>query len=273
MISRMELIGDDKVGILDKKMDSFDLCRQTALRKDSEEDDEAFMLVDLDVVFEKFALWKRELPMVEPFYAVKCNTDQVLVRTLAALGTGFDCASRNEIDIVMDMGVNPERIIYANPCKTRSFITHAKERNVTMMTFDNFEELVKVAKLHPEAEMILRIAVSDPTATCNLNLKFGADPVKVAPQLLVEAKQLHVNVIGISFHVGSGCNDPSAFHEALGHARRLYDIGVSLGFTMKLVDLGGGYPGTPYHITFEKVSVSSNCLFKHLSVDPSQHLL
>lgn len=250
----MELIGDSKIGILDKKVNTLDLCRQIAIGKSNDEDDDAFILLDLNAVFEQFALWKRELPMVEPFYAVKCNTDQVLLRTLAALGMGFDCASRNEIDIVMDMGVNAERIIYANPCKTRSFIAHAKERNVTKMTFDNSEELVKVAKLHPEAEMILRIAVSDPTATCPLNLKFGADPVKVAPQLLAEAKQLHVNVIGISFHVGSGCNDPSAFHEALSHVRKLFDIGVSLGLTMKLVDIGGGYPGAPYHISFENIA-------------------
>ncbi|VDN32621.1 unnamed protein product, partial [Cylicostephanus goldi] len=165
-----------------------------------------------------------------PFYAVKCNTDLVLIRILASLGVGFDCASREEIDIVMDMGVTPDRIIYANPCKTRSFIMHAKERNVTMMTFDNAEELEKVAGLHPDAEMILRIAVSDPTATCPLNLKFGANPVKEAPQLLVQAKQLGVEVVGISFHVGSGCNDPTAYREAVAHARNLMDIGEGLGF-------------------------------------------
>ncbi|KIH55519.1 Pyridoxal-dependent decarboxylase, pyridoxal binding domain protein [Ancylostoma duodenale] len=239
MIKQMEIIGDSKVGILDGEAD---------------ENDDAFMLVDLDVVFERFALWKRELPMIEPFYAVKCNTDRVLVRNLAALGAGFDCASREEIDIVMDMGVTADRIIYANPCKTRSFITHAKERNVTMMTFDNAEELVKVARLHPDAEMILRIAVSDPTATCPLNLKFGADPVKAAPQLLVQAKQLGVEVVGISFHVGSGCNDPTAYREALAHARNLMDIGEGLGFRMKILDLGGGYPGSPHHTSFESIA-------------------
>ncbi|KAK6014725.1 Pyridoxal-dependent decarboxylase, pyridoxal binding domain protein, partial [Ostertagia ostertagi] len=203
-----------------------------------------------------------------PFYAVKCNTDRVLVRTLAALGAGFDCASREEIDIVrvqvpslrrtvlevMDMGVRPEKIIYANPCKTRSFITHAKERNVSMMTFDSVEELAKIAHLHPDAKMILRIAVSDPTARCPLNLKFGADPVRKAPHLLVHAKELGVDVIGISFHVGSGCNDPSAFREALTHARHLIELGRGLGFDMNLVDLGGGYPGTLQQTSFEDIA-------------------
>lgn len=52
--------------------------------------------------------------------------------------------------------------------------------------------------------MILRIAVSDPTAQCPLNVKFGCDPVSEAPRLLHKAKELGVAVIGISFHVGSG---------------------------------------------------------------------
>ncbi|VDO44785.1 unnamed protein product [Haemonchus placei] len=255
MITQMELIGDSKVvGIADGEVDALSMCRQIARNYDKDNIDEAFMLVDLDVVFDRFLLWKRELPMIEPFYAVKCNTDRVLVRTLAALGTGFDCASREEIDIVMDLGVSAERIVYANPCKTRSFITHAKERNVSMMTFDSAEELVKVAQLHPQAKMILRIAVSDPTARCPLNLKFGADPVKMAPQLLIHAQELGVDVIGISFHVGSGCNDPTAYREALAHARHLIELGRGLGLDMTLVDLGGGYPGTPQQTSFEDVS-------------------
>ncbi|KAK6057363.1 Pyridoxal-dependent decarboxylase, pyridoxal binding domain protein [Cooperia oncophora] len=254
MISQMELIGDSKVGIADSETDAISMCRQIARNYDKDNIDDAFMLVDLDVVFDRFLLWKREMPMIEPFYAVKCNTDPVLVRTLAALGAGFDCASREEIDVVMNMGVWPEKIIYANPCKTRSFITYAKERNVSMMTFDSVEELAKVAHLHPDAKMILRIAVSDPTARCPLNLKFGADPVKGAPQLLVHAKELGVNVIGISFHVGSGCNDPTAFRKALAEARHLVELGRGLGFDMNLVDLGGGYPGTVQDTSFEQIA-------------------
>ncbi|CAI4227077.1 unnamed protein product [Auanema sp. JU1783] len=254
MISDMELIGEHKVGILDNNIDALALAKEIAHNKDAQENDEAFMLVNLDVILDRFRLWKRELPMIEPFYAVKCNTDKVLVRVLASLGTGFDCASREEIDIVMDMGVGADRVIYANPCKTRSFIAHARDRDVKMMTFDNAEELEKIAKIYPQAEMILRIAVSDPTAACPLNLKFGADPVSAAPQLLKTAQRLSVNVIGISFHVGSGCNDASAYYTAIMHARTLFDIGKGLGFNMKILDMGGGFPGAEHHMPFETIA-------------------
>ncbi|CAI2353582.1 unnamed protein product [Caenorhabditis sp. 36 PRJEB53466] len=254
MITQMELIGDNKIGVLPKKVDQLQMCREIAASKDLTENDSSFMLVDLDKITERFNLWKRELPMIEPFYAVKCNTDPVLVRILASLGCGFDCASKEEIDIVMACGVAAERIIYANPCKTRGFIHHAMERDVRMMTFDNPEELLKIAKLHPNAEMILRIAVSDPTATCPLNLKFGCDPVLAAPQLLKTAHEEGVNVIGISFHVGSGCNDATAYRTALSHAKNLCEIGEGMGFKMDIIDMGGGFPGAEHHNPFEKIA-------------------
>ena len=73
--------------------------------------------MNLNVVHKKMALWKAKLPQVkvclvklicfinkylisQPYYAVKCNNDIVLLRTLASLGVGFDCASRDEIDTV-----------------------------------------------------------------------------------------------------------------------------------------------------------------------------
>ncbi|CAI5451932.1 unnamed protein product [Caenorhabditis angaria] len=250
----MELIGNDKVGILSEKFDVKQLARDIATNKDLQLNDSSFMVVSIDKIIERFQLWKQQLPMIEPFYAVKCNTDPVLVRILATLGCGFDCASREEIDIVMNTGVTADRLIYANPCKTRSFIAHAMQRDVRMMTFDNAEELVKVAKLHPNAEMILRIAVSDPTATCPLNLKFGCDPVLVAPQLLKKAYDEGVNVVGISFHVGSGCNDATAYKVALQHAKNLCEIGEGFGFKMDIIDMGGGFPGSEHKNSFENIA-------------------
>jgi ornithine decarboxylase len=49
--------------------------------------------------------------------AVKANPDLNIVRTLHVLGSGFDCASKTEIEEVLLVGVPPQNIIYANPCK------------------------------------------------------------------------------------------------------------------------------------------------------------
>ena len=83
---------------------------------------------------------------------MKCNGDQNLIRLLAYLGAGFDCASKKEIQTVLDLGVSPDRIIYANPCKQASYIKYAYKNGVNCMTFDNEQELYKIKENHPQAK-------------------------------------------------------------------------------------------------------------------------
>lgn len=71
---------------------------------------------------------------------------------MAALGAGFDCASRGEIQKVTDMGVPPEKIVYAQTVKITSHIQYAAEKNVKWIIFDNETELFKMKKLYPTAE-------------------------------------------------------------------------------------------------------------------------
>lgn len=59
--------------------------------------EEPLYIVDLGRVVRLFEAWRRALPRVAPFYAVKCFTDKAVIATLAALGAGFDCASEYEV--------------------------------------------------------------------------------------------------------------------------------------------------------------------------------
>ncbi|KAL7670216.1 hypothetical protein ACOME3_005156 [Neoechinorhynchus agilis] len=77
---------------------------------DEYQSDEAFFVVSLQDVCDKYIRWMMLMPRVKPFYAVKCNTDQVLLQLLSHLGLGFDCASKTEIQLISDLGVRPERI-------------------------------------------------------------------------------------------------------------------------------------------------------------------
>ena len=78
---------------------------------------DAFYVVDLAEVAHKYDEWVTQLPRARPFYAVKCNDDPVIVRTLKDLGAGFDCASKGEISMALSVGVKPEDIIFAHPAK------------------------------------------------------------------------------------------------------------------------------------------------------------
>lgn len=254
---RLESFGDHKIRIVPPKhVDTLQFARLIANEKDANNNDDAFGVLNLSCLIDRYFEWKQKLPRIEPFYAVKCNDDPVLLRVLASLGAGFDCASRGEIEAVASIKCVDvtSRIVFANPCKIRSHIAAASAIGVVLMTFDNVEELHKMAANHKAPETILRIGVSDPSALCQLGGKYGAEPLSAAPRLLESAAELGIRVVGVSFHVGSGCRDPRAFGVAIAHARRLFNFGKSLGHKMRILDIGGGFPGfDSIEVTFDKI--------------------
>ncbi len=159
---------------------------------------------------------------------------------LSLLGTGFDCASKNEIEQVLNMGVEPSRIIYAQPCKTNSYLRYVANQGVRQMTFDNADELRKIARMYPDAELYLRILTDDSSSLCRLSLKFGAS-LDSTDDLLALARELGLNVVGVSFHVGSGASDPCAFLKAVQDAHVVFQQAASHGFSLKTLDVGGGF--------------------------------
>ncbi|KAI1424393.1 ornithine decarboxylase [Xylaria sp. FL1777] len=208
-------------------------------------DEDTFFVGDLGEVYRQHMRWKKNLPRVKPFYAVKCNPDPKVLQLLAGLGTGFDCASKAEIEQVLDIGVDPSRIIYAQPCKTNSYVRFVASQGVKQMTFDNADELRKIAKLFPDAELFLRILTDDSSSLCRLSLKFGAS-LDATDDLLRLAKELGLNVVGVSFHVGSGASDPLAFLKAVQDADAVFKQGYAHGFEMKTLDVGGGFSGDSF---------------------------
>lgn len=221
----------------------------------------AFFVADLGQIYRQHIKWQKHLPNVTPFYAVKANPDPVVLGLLAALGAGFDCASMNEINMVAQLGVNPSRVIFANPCKPTSYVKHAARNGVDMTTFDNVDELHKMARVHPGAKLVLRILTDDSKAVCRLGLKFGA-PLVAVPTLLAKARELSLNVIGISFHVGSGCYDTGAFADAIARARKAFDMGREAGYEFSLLDVGGGFEDERFE---EAASVIGDALREHFS--------
>lgn len=154
---------------------------------------------------------------------------------------------------MLSLGVAPSRVIFANPCKPTSFVRQAARAGVDMMTFDNTDELYKVARSHPHAKLVVRILTDDSKALCRLGLKYGA-PLATVPALLAKARELNLNVIGVSFHVGSGCYDTSAYSDAIARARAAFDMGKAAGYTFTLLDVGGGFEDA----TFERSAAVLN---------------
>ncbi|CAJ0931818.1 unnamed protein product, partial [Ranitomeya imitator] len=236
-------------------------------------DHDAFYVADLGDVVDKYYRFQKELPGVKPFYAVKCNNSKEVIQTLSTLGAGFDCASKivyaaqkslssaakllcanryvlptsctlygAEIDLVLSLGVPPDDIVYANTCKQPCYIRHAAKHGILKMTFDCESELLKVAENHPAAELLIRIVANDSEAKSSLSKKFGVQLHK-CDDLLKLAKFLNLAVIGVSFHIGTKSRQPKSFYQAIADSRYVFDLGKKVGHDMRILDIGGGFPG------------------------------
>lgn len=110
------------------------------------------------------------------------------------------------------------------------------------MTFDNSDELYKISRFFPDAELFLRILTDDSSSLCRLSDKFGAS-MDTTKDLLHLAKDLDLNVVGVSFHVGSGASDPQSFAKAVQDSRIVFDEAAEIGYDLKVLDVGGGFSG------------------------------
>lgn len=233
------LLQKHDVRLYGSDVDTYDIINDFLEDNRSEQ---AFYVVDLGELVHAFTQWQDLLPMVTPYYAIKCNPNPVMLEALASLGVNFDCASEAEIKTVIEITQDPTRIIFANPCKMSSQIRYARGNDVDLMTFDSEEELYKVKLFHPYAKLVLRLAVDDSKSVCKFNKKFGCSIDQVR-EILVIAKTLKLNVMGFSFHVGSNCSSADTYYDALKTVREAVDIAKSLDITTTMVDIGGGFKG------------------------------
>jgi diaminopimelate decarboxylase len=106
------------------------------------------------------------------------------------------------------------------------------------------DELLKLSKIpNQKFELLLRIATDDKDSICKFSNKFGANP-KDAEKLLLYAKSLGLPVVGVSFHVGSGCGDANSYTKSLANVADIFEISPKIGIPpLKIVDIGGGFPG------------------------------
>ena len=201
---------------------------------------DSFYVLDLHALQDVYHEWVTTLPDITPYYAVKCNPEQIILETLASLGSCFDCASPNEIERVLKIGVHPDRILYANPCKRLEDIEYAKRENITRTTFDSVCELKKIASVFPAMQLFLRIRADDPSARCTLGNKYGADEHEW-DTLFFTARALQLEIVGISFHVGSFASSSSVFHHAMKKAEKALCMARTYGYDPSIIDIGGGF--------------------------------
>lgn len=202
-------------------------------------DESAYYTIELSKIKDTYDLWKQYLPDIEVYYAMKCNPNKNILKEINNLGIKYDCASKQEIIDALEF-TTPDNIIYANPCKFPHHITHSKYTNVSLTVVDCECEMYKMKELYPECKLLLRIAVNDENSQCSFSKKFGCKLNDVR-KLLILSKELGLNIIGFSFHVGSGCTKPSLYYDALCDCKSSTIIANELGIQIDIIDIGGGF--------------------------------
>jgi ornithine decarboxylase len=214
-------------------------------------------VIDHDALRANYRQFKKYLPRVQVYFAVKANSDPAIVRTLYKEGSSFDVASMPEFKIVYEnikhMPAKQrqdwiwDKIIYANPTKPTNTLEELNKYK-PLVTFDNLEEIHKIKKHAPQAGLALRLKVPNTGAMVELSSKFGASPGE-AVDLILEADRVGLTVEGISFHVGSQTTNFDNYVQALNLTANIFKEAQDRGYTkMNLVDIGGGFPA-PYDAT------------------------
>src|SRR2546422_7733591 len=212
------------------------------------------VVIDHDELRRNFAEFRRHLPNVQCYYAVKANAEPAIVRTLYRAGASFDVASLPEFMLVYEnikrLGAKQQqdfiwdKIIYANPTKPKETLK-ALDQYKPLVTYDNLAELKKIKQYAPHAGVVLRLRVPNTGSMVELSSKFGCDAGE-AVDLVRGAFDLGLVAEGISFHVGSQCTNFQNFVQALNIAQAVMQESKSRGHEMKILDIGGGFPA-PYN--------------------------
>src|SRR5580765_7321898 len=212
------------------------------------------VIIDHDQIRRNYAEFKKHLPKVQAYYAVKANAEPAIVRTLYRAGASFDVASLPEFMLVyanikhlpakQQQDFIWDKIIYANPTKPKETL-RALDQYKPLVTYDNVVELGKIQQYAPHAGVVLRLAVANTGSQCELSNKFGCEPGE-AVDLILAAFKLGLVVEGLSFHVGSQCTNFQNFVQALNTAAAVMKEARERGHEIKILDIGGGFPA-PYN--------------------------
>ena len=180
------------------------MISKARLKKLAKEHGTPLFVIDHDELRKNYRQFRKYLPRVQAYYAVKANPDPAIVRTLFKEGASFDVASMPEFKIVHENIKHLpakkrqdwiwDKIIYANPTKPTETLEELDQYK-PLVTFDNLEEIEKIKKHAPNAGLALRLKVPNTGAMVELSSKFGAPPGE-AVDLILEADRQGLVVEG-----------------------------------------------------------------------------
>ena len=225
-----------------------------------------FLMINLNIIRKKYNELTSFFPFAKIYYAVKSNPAKEVISLLRDLGSNFDVASRYELDDLLELGVEPERISYGNTIKKAADIKYFYDKGVRLYATDSETDLRNIGRVAPGSRIFCRILTDgSETADWPLSRKFGCHP-DMAIDLMLLARDLGLDPCGISFHVGSQQREIGAWDSAIAKVRYITDYLKDEGISLKLINMGGGFPAS-YISKTNELSVYAEEITRYLEED------
>ncbi|MFH0870410.1 MAG: type III PLP-dependent enzyme [archaeon] len=231
------------------------------------------LVMDLDTIEERFDELARLMPGFKIYYAVKANPMDEIIQTLKDKGSSFDIATVYELDQLLRLGVNPDRISFGSTIKKAKDIKYAYDQGIKLFVTDSIPDIMDIANNAPGSKVVLRFSTSNMNSEWPLGDKFGShnerqeqilamfsslrtsqgkcgsDMVNIFSEI-IDSKR--VSLYGLSFHVGSQKTTTMDWEYAIGKARDLFNRAEKLGIELKLLNIGGGFPANYLRLSDDK---------------------
>ena len=192
-----------------------------------------------------FASEKRKV-----FYSVKANSNLSILKVLLELGAGFDIVSLGELERVIKIGAQPEKIIYSGVGKSEEEIIRSLEYGIHCFNVESFSELERInsiaTKLNKVAPVSIRINPNiDPgshefISTGVETTKFGINLKNMMDAFIYANNEKSIELLGIDYHIGSQIESLDPFKEAIISVKKIIDQLKENNINIKLIDMGGG---------------------------------
>lgn len=219
-----------------------------------------YLEIDLEKVKESYNKFKKYLRGIEIFYAMKCNPNLEIMKTILKCGGQFEISSANELQKAIKVGADPKKILFSNPIKTLDDIKIAYKLGVNYFAFDSNSEIDKLAFGAPGSNVYVRIAIPVRKSVVASEGKFGVS-IDQARDLMLYAKERGLKPYGISFHVGSQMLDYESWGYAIQHSAKLINILKKDKIYLKFLDIGGGFPVCYEDVKCDNLDKASKIVF------------
>jgi diaminopimelate decarboxylase len=188
-------------------------------------------------------------------YAMKANSNQAVIATLARLGAGADVVSEGELLRARAAGIAPEKIMFSGVGKTARELALAVEQGILCVNVESEAELELLAAIAADKDRRVDISIRvnpdiDPKTHAKISTgkaenKFGIPISRAREVYACAAKLAGVRVVGVDMHIGSQITELDPFSDAFALLADFVGVLRADGHTIRHVDLGGGL-GIPY---------------------------